>query len=216
MTWPGQSAIRNRLDFARWLVAPENPLTARVTVNRIWQLYFGQGLVKTVNDFGSQGERPSHPELLDYLATEFVASGWNLKLLHKSIVMSATYRQSSRNTPELARRDPDNRLLARGPRLRLSAEMVRDQALSVSGLLVEKLGGPSVLPYQPAGLWTELGDADFTQDHGESLYRRSLYTFWKRTVAPPAMITFDAAGRESCRVLQTRTNTPLQALTLIN
>ena len=208
LTWPGQSAIRNRLDFARWLVAPENPLTARVTVNRIWQLYFGQGLVKTVNDFGSQGERPSHPELLDYLATEFVASGWNLKLLHKSIVMSATYRQSSRNTPELARRDPDNRLLARGPRLRLSAEMVRDQALSVSGLLVEKLGGPSVLPYQPAGLWTELGDADFTQDHGESLYRRSLYTFWKRTVAPPAMITFDAAGRESCRVLQ-RTPTRL-------
>jgi hypothetical protein len=197
-------------------VAPENPLTARVTVNRIWQLYFGQGLVKTVNDFGSHGERPSHPELLDYLATEFVASGWDLKQLHKSIVMSATYRQSSRSTPELTRRDPDNRLLARGPRLRLSAEMVRDQALSVSGLLVEKLGGPSVLPYQPAGLWKELGDADFTQDHGESLYRRSLYTFWKRTVAPPAMITFDAAGRESCRVLQTRTNTPLQALTLMN
>jgi len=153
---------------------------------------------------------------LDYLATEFVASGWNLKQLHKSIVMSATYRQSSRSTPDLARRDPDNRLLARGPRLRLSAEMVRDQALSVSGLLVEKLGGPSVLPYQPAGLWKELGDADFTQDHGESLYRRSLYTFWKRTVAPPAMVTFDAAGRESCRVLQTRTNTPLQALTLMN
>ena len=139
-----------------------------------------------------------------------------MKALHKSIVMSATYRQSSRVTPALAERDPENRLLARGPRLRLSAEMIRDQALSVSGLLVEKLGGPSVLPYQPAGLWKELGELDFTQDHGDSLYRRSLYTFWKRTVAPPTMITFDAAGRESCRVLQTRTNTPLQALTLMN
>jgi hypothetical protein len=216
LKWPGQPPIRNRLDFARWLVARENPLTARVTVNRIWQLYFGQGLVKTANDFGSQGERPSHPELLDYLAADFKASGWNLKHLHKSIVMSATYRQSTQVSPELAQRDPDNRLLARGPRQRLSAEMVRDQALFVSGLLAEQLGGPSVLPYQPAGLWKELGDAIYTQDHGESLYRRSLYTFWKRTVAPPTMITFDAAGRESCRVLHTRTNTPLQALTLLN
>jgi hypothetical protein len=216
LSWPNQPPIRNRLDFARWLVSPENPLTARVTVNRIWQLYFGQGLVKTVNDFGSQGERPSHPELLDCLATQFMATGWNLKALHKSIVMSATYRQSSQVTPTLIQRDPENRLLARGPRLRLSAEMIRDQALSASGLLVEKLGGPSVLPYQPPGLWKELSDVDFTQDHGESLYRRSLYTFWKRTVAPPTMITFDAAGRESCRVLQTRTNTPLQALTLLN
>lgn len=216
LTSPRQGRIRNRLDFARWLVAPENPLTARVTVNRIWQLYFGQGLVRTANDFGAQGERPSHPELLDYLATEFVASGWDLKHLHKSIVMSATYRQSSEATPELQRRDPDNRLLARGPRLRLSAEMVRDQCLSVSGLLAEQIGGPSVLPYQPAGLWKELGDAEFKQDHGNALYRRSLYTFWKRTVAPPTMIAFDASGRESCRVLQTRTNTPLQALALMN
>jgi hypothetical protein len=197
-------------------VSPQNPLTARVTVNRIWQLYFGTGLVKTTNDFGAQGERPIHPELLDWLASEFVRGGWNMKGLHKSIVMSATYRQSSQLNADLVKRDPENRLLARGPRLRLPAEMVRDQALAVSGLLVEKVGGPSVLPYQPPGLWKELGDVDFTQDHGDALYRRSMYTFWKRTVAPPAMITFDAAGRESCRVLQTRTNTPLQALTLMN
>lgn len=216
LAWSGQAPIRNRLDFARWVVAPENPLTARVAVNRNWQLYFGEGLVKTANDFGSQGERPGHPELLDFLATEFVSGGWNVKALHKSIVMSATYRQSSRLTPELVQRDPENRLLARGPRLRLSAETIRDQALFASGLLTEKIGGPSVYPYQPAGLWRELGNIDFTQDHGESLYRRGLYTFWKRTVAPPSMITFDASGRESCRVLQTRTNTPLQALTLLN
>jgi hypothetical protein len=216
LNWHDQPPIRNRLDFARWLMSPKNPLTARVTVNRIWQLYFGTGLVKTTNDFGAQGERPMHGELLDWLAVEFIAGGWNMKALHKSIVMSATYRQSSQMNPELVKRDPDNRLFARGPRLRLPAEMVRDQALAVSGLLVEKVGGPSVLPYQPSGLWKELGDVDFTQDHGDSLYRRSMYTFWKRTVAPPAMITFDAAGRESCRVLQTRTNTPLQALTLMN
>jgi hypothetical protein len=153
---------------------------------------------------------------MDYLATELMSTGWNMKALHKSIVISATYRQSSQTTPALAERDPENRLLARGPRLRLTAEVVRDQALSVSGLLVEKVGGPSVLPYQPVGLWKELGDADFTQDHGDSLYRRSLYTFWKRTAAPPTMVAFDAAGRESCRVLHTRTNTPLQALALMN
>ncbi|MBA4104595.1 MAG: hypothetical protein C0485_02470 [Pirellula sp.] len=216
VSWEGQPSIHNRLDFARWLVSPQNPLTARVTVNRIWQLYFGQGLVKTVNDFGSQGERPSHPELLDFLAIEFISRGWNVKALHKSIVMSATYRQSSQMTPMLTQRDPENRLLARGPRLRLSAEMVRDQALAVSDLLTQEIGGPSVFPYQPVGLWKELGDADFKQDHGEALYRRSLYTFWKRTAAPPTMIAFDAAGRESCRVLQTRTNTPLQALALMN
>ena len=216
LSGPDQPAIKNRLDFSRWLVSPNNPLTARVIVNRIWQMHFGQGLVKTVDDFGSQSEPPSHPQLLDYLATEFVASGWNLKALHKSIVMSATYRQSSQASPQLFERDLDNRLLARGPRLRLSAEMVRDQALFVSGLLVEKLGGPSVLPYQPVGLWKELGDVDFTQDHGESLYRRSMYTFWKRTVPPPMMVTFDAASREACWVRQMRTNTPLQALVLMN
>jgi len=208
--------IHNRLDLARWLVSPNHPLTARVAVNRFWQMYFNTGLVKTVDDFGSQGEWPSHPELLDWLATEFIRSGWDVKHLQKLIVMSAAYQQSSRVTPALLQKDPDNRLLARGPRGRLSAEMIRDQALAVSGLLVEKQGGPSVLPYQPPGLWKELTGIDFTQDHGEKLYRRSLYTFWKRTVAPPTMMTFDASGREMCLVRETRTNTPLQALTLLN
>ena len=207
----------NRLGLAKWLVEPKNPLTARVAVNRIWQLHFGTGLVKTGEDFGTQGEYPSHPELLDWLATEFVRTGWDVKKMHKLIVMSATYQQSSRITKELQAKDPDNRLLARGPRYRMSAEMVRDQALSASGLLVEKLGGPSVKPYQPAGLWKELsGSDDYQQDQGENLYRRSLYTFWKRTSAPPSLMTFDASGRETCWVRETRTNTPLQALTLLN
>jgi hypothetical protein len=207
----------NRLGFARWLVDPSNPLTARVAANRIWQQYFGTGLVKTVEDFGAQGEWPSHPELLDWLATEFVASGWDLKALQRLMVTSATYRQASRVTPALLHKDPDNRLLARGPRIRLSAEMVRDQALAVSGLLTERLGGPSVKPYQPRGLIKELhGSGEYRQDSGPNLYRRSLYTFWKRTVAPPAMLAFDAAGRESCVVRETRTNTPLQALNLMN
>jgi len=203
--------------LARWLVDPANPLTARVAVNRLWQMDFGVGLVKTVEDFGSQGEWPSNPELLDWLATEFVSRGWNVKALQKTIVMSATYRQSSKVTPELMQRDPENRLLARGPRVRLPAEMVRDNALSVSGLLVDKLGGPSVKPYQPAGLWKELsGGDDYKQDHGEALYRRSLYTFWKRTAPPPMMMSFDAAGREACVVRELRTNTPLQSLNLMN
>jgi hypothetical protein len=207
----------NRLAFARWLVNPSNPLTARVAVNRYWQMFFGTGLVKTVDDFGSQGESPSHPELLDWLATEFVRSGWNVKALQKSILMSATYRQSSKLPPGLLQRDPENRLLARGPRMRLSAEMVRDQALAIGGLLADKVGGPSVKPYQPEGLWKDLsGTDDYVPDKGESLYRRSLYTFWKRAVAPPVMITFDAATREACTVRETRTNTPLQALTLMN
>jgi hypothetical protein len=221
----------NRLDLAKWIVSPTNPLTARVIVNRAWQLHFGTGLVKTVEDFGTQGEYPSHPELLDWLASEFMlptkptdggpwaipGTPWDLKRLHKLIVTSAMYRQSSRQTPELRARDPDNRLLARFPRYRLSAEMVRDQALFTSGLLVEKLGGPSVKPYQPAGLWMELsGTGDYTPDKGENLYRRSLYTFWKRTVAPPVLATFDATARETCWVRESRTNTPLQALTLLN
>jgi hypothetical protein len=214
---PMPAGARNRLGLAKWLVAPENPLTARVTVNRFWQMYFGTGLVKTTEDFGSQGEWPSHPALLDWLATEFVASGWNVKAMQKTILMSAAYRQSSRVTPELLQRDPENRLLARGPRYRLPAEAVRDQALAVSGLLVEKLGGPSVKPYQPKGLWKEMANGeDYKADSGDSLYRRSLYTFWKRTIAPPSMMTFDAAGREACIVRETRTNTPLQALTLMN
>ncbi|HEV2038221.1 MAG TPA: DUF1553 domain-containing protein, partial [Candidatus Eremiobacteraceae bacterium] len=211
------STANHRLGFARWLVQPANPLTARVAVNRSWQMHFGTGLVKTVDDFGTQGEWPSHPELLDWLATEFVRTGWDMKALERLIVTSATYRQASKMTPLQLQKDPENRLLARGPRQRLSAEMIRDQALAASGLLVEHLGGPSVKPYQPAGLWKELtGTEDYVPDKGSSLYRRSLYTFWKRTVAPPTMLTFDAAGRETCVVRESRTNTPLQALTLLN
>ncbi len=226
----------NRLGFAQWLVRRDNPLTARVTVNRLWQMLFGTGLVKTVEDFGAQGEWPSHPELLDWLAVEFMEPSedccapadagakspaemraWDLKHILKTIVTSATYRQSSHASKELVQRDPDNRLLARGPRFRLSADMIRDQALYASGLLVEKIGGPSVKPYAPPGLIKELhGTDDDTQDHGPNLYRRSLYTFWKRTVAPPALMTFDAANRETCVVRETRTNTPLQALNLLN
>ncbi len=207
----------NRLGLARWLVDRSNPLTARVTINRFWQMYFGSGLVETVENFGSQGEPPTHPELLDWLATEFMRTGWDVKALQKTIVTSATYRQSSKVTGELRKRDPENRLLARGPRFRLSSEIVRDQTLAVSGLLVERLGGPSVRPYQPEGLWLELASAGkYKQDTGENLYRRSLYTFWKRTVPPPSMMTFDASDRETCIVRETRTNTPLQALTLMN
>jgi len=206
-----------RLGLAKWLVDPSNPLMARVTVNRFWQMYFGTGIVKTVEDFGSQGEAPSHPELLDWLATEFMRTGWNVKALQKTIVLSATYRQASRVAPELLQRDPENRLLAHGPSVRLSAEVVRDQALAIAGLLVDKIGGPSVKPYQPAGLWRELNSyEDYDQGHGEDLYRRSLYTFWKRSVPPPTMANFDASSRESCVVRQNVTNTPLQALDLMN
>ena len=213
----GKRPPSDRLGLARWLVDHRNPLTARVAVNRMWQLHFGMGLVKTGEDFGTQGEFPSHPELLDWLANEFVRNGWNMKELHKTIVMSATYRQASRVTKELIAKDPENRLLARGPRYRLSAEMVRDQALLAGGLLVEKLGGPSVKPYQPSGLWKELsGGDDYKQDKGENLYRRSLYTYWKRTVSPPSLATFDASTREFCSVRESRTNTPLQALTMLN
>ncbi len=237
----------NRHGFARWLVGKENPLTARVQVNRFWQMLFGTGLVKTVEDFGSQGELPTHPELLDWLALSFstgsygTGSGsdlvrpakskqlttargtdpaaWDVKALLKLMVMSATYRQSSKASPDLLQRDPGNRLLARGPRLRLSAEMIRDQALAASGLLVEKLGGPSVKPYQPDGLWKDMTFSNMTfydQAKGQDLWRRSLYTFWKRTVLNPAMLNFDASAREFCTVRETRTNTPLQALNLMN
>ena len=210
---------RNRLGLARWLVQPSHPLTARVAVNRFWQMYFGAGIVKTVEDFGSQGEPPSHPELLDWLATEFVRTGWDVKALQKLVVMSATYRQDSRATAAALQRDPENRLLARGPRIRLPAETVRDQALAISGLLVEKVGGPSVKPYQPEGLWIDLiqnGSGEYIQDHGEKLYRRSLYTFWKRTIPPPTMANFDAPSRESSVTQRSVTNTPLQALNLLN
>ena len=216
----------NRHQLAKWLIDPANPLTARVTVNRFWQQFFGQGLVKTVDDFGSQGDWPSHPELLDWLALEFVgeaglksqnAPGWDIKRLIRSIVTSASYQQSSKASADLVARDPENRLLVRGPRTRLSAEMVRDQALAASGLLTERLGGPSIKPYQPDGLWDDLQNTEkYVQDHGSDLYRRGLYVFWKRTIAPPVMVTFDAAGREACTVRETRTNTPLQALALLN
>jgi mono/diheme cytochrome c family protein len=217
-----KDAPANRLGLARWLVDPSHPLTARVAVNRYWQMYFGTGIVKTAEDFGSQGEPPSHPELLDWLATEFIRTGWDVKAMQRLIVTSAAYRQSSRATPELRERDPENRLLARGPRFRLAAEMVRDNALAVSGLLHEQIGGPGVFPYQPKGLWEEIAYGDvysaqtYTPSHGSDLYRRSMYTFWKRTSPPPSLITFDAPDREKCTARRTVTNTPLQALVLMN
>jgi hypothetical protein len=208
---------RNRLGLAKWMVDPQNPLTARAAVNRFWAMVFGTGIVKTLEDFGSQGEWPVHPELLDWLAVDFIESKWSVKHLLKTMVMSATYRQSSKLTPNLLKRDPENRLLARGARFRLSAEVIRDQALAVSGLLVDKVGGPPVKPYQPAGLWQELaGGKGYEEDSGEGLYRRSLYSYWRRTVAPPNMVTFDSPTRETCVIRETRTNTPLQALTLMN
>ena len=215
-------AAPNRLGLAKWLVDPSNPLTARVAVNRYWQMYFGVGLVKTSEDFGSQGEAPSHPELLDWLATEFVRTGWDVKKMQRLIVTSAAYRQASAVTPELLEKDPENRLLARGPRFRLQAEMIRDNALAAAGLLAEMAGGPSVFPYQPEGLWEELSVGDvysaqvYSQSHGKDLYRRSVYTFWKRTVPPAALATFDAPGREKCIVRRMPTNTPMQALALMN
>lgn len=223
-TWiapPVEGAPANRLGLAQWLVQPQHPLTSRVTVNRFWQQLMGVGLVKTSEDFGLQGQQPSHPELLDWLAIDFVDSGWDVKRCLKQILMSATYRQSSRVLPEQRAIDPENRWLARGPRHRLDAEVIRDQALAVSGLLVETIGGQSVKPYQPAGLWKPVGfggsnTSVFKQDSGEKLFRRSMYTFWKRTVPPPSMATFDAPDRETCQVRRARTNTPLQALVLMN
>jgi mono/diheme cytochrome c family protein len=217
-----KDAPRDRLGFARWLVAPNHPLTARVAVNRFWQQFFGTGLVKTAEDFGAQGEPPSHPELLDWLAVEFREDGWDVKRFMKRLVMSATYRQSARVTADRLAKDPDNRLLSRGPRFRLDAETLRDQALFVGGMLVERLGGPSVKPPQPRGLWeavayTGSNTARFTPDTGpEKVHRRSLYTFWKRTSPPPQMTALDAPSRESCTVRRERTDTPLQALLLLN
>lgn len=211
---------QNRLGLANWIMHDDNPLTARVLVNRYWQMIFGTGLVDTPDDFGNQGSLPSHPELLDWLAVEFRESGWDLKHLLKTMVMSATYQQSSVISPDMLEMDPNNRLLARGPRYRLPAEMIRDNALLASGLLVDKVGGPSVFPYQPEGLWEETTSGrhltEYFQDSGENLYRRSLYTFWKRTVPPPGMTTFDAAMRTHPTVQREATSTPLQALHTLN
>jgi hypothetical protein len=218
------SLPRNRLGLARWLVDPAHPLTARVQVNRLWQMVFGTGIVETSEDFGAQGEAPSHPELLDYLAVEFVESGWDVKAMVRRLVTSATYRQSSKVTSDVLARDPRNRLFARGPRFRLPAEMIRDGALAASGLLKERIGGRSVFPYQPPGVWEAVASGRpkeytaqfYKQDQGDNLYRRSLYTFWKRLAPPPGLAAFDAPSREACVVRRQRTNTPLQALVTMN
>jgi hypothetical protein len=213
--WP-----RNRLGLAKWLIDPGNPLTARVFVNRLWQSLFGRGLVETAEDFGTQGAAPSHPELLDWLAVEFVQSGWDVKHMLRLMVGSATYRQSSRVTLELRDRDPANRLLSRGPRFRLQAEFLRDQALFAAGLLVSTVGGPSVKPYHPPGLYEQVtggsGTDTYVEGSGDELYRRSMYTYWKRSVPHPAMLVFDVPFRETCTLRRPRTNTPLQALNLLN
>lgn len=214
-------APRNRLGLARWLLAPEHPLTARVAVNRFWQEVFGQGLVRTAGDLGTSGELPSHPELLDWLAVEFREGGWNVKDLFRLMLTSSTYRQSAAATPEKVEKDPTNRLLSRGPRFRMDAEVVRDAALAASGLLVRKVGGPSVKPYQPEGVWEavampESNTKKYERDSGDRLYRRSLYTFWKRAAPPALMDTFNAPSRETCTVRRERTNTPLQALATLN
>ena len=217
-----KDAPRTRLGLARWLTDPNNPLTARVVVNRVWQLFFGTGLVKTSENFGYQGEAPSHPELLDWLAVDFRDHGWDLKRLIRMVASSATYRQDSSSTDELNERDPENRLLAHGPRQRLTGEMLRDQALAVSGLLHDEIGGPPVYPYQPANLYkgivvaADYPGTSYTQSTGDALYRRSLYTFWKRTVPHPSLSTFDVPDREVCTARRAKTNTPLQALAAMN
>ncbi len=213
---------QNRLGLAKWLFHKDNPLTARVAVNRFWQRMFGNGLVASSFDFGNQGSLPTHPELLDFLAIKFREEGWDTRKILKYIALSATYQQSTEVTQELQEMDPENRLLARAPRLRLTAEVIRDQALKISGLLNREVGGPSVKPYQPAGIWEATtgggggSTATYVTSTGKDLYRKSLYTFWKRTVPPPSMMTFDAASRDLCTVKRQETNTPLQALVLLN
>jgi hypothetical protein len=212
---------KDRSGLTEWLFDEKNPLTARVFVNRVWENFFGRGLVKTSGDFGFQGELPSHPELLDWLAVDFMENGWDIKRLVKQIVTSATYQQGAKVRPEHLKIDPENIFLSRAPRMRLPAELVKDLVLASSGLLVPEIGGPSVKPYQPEGIWeaTTSGRgqlATYVQDHGESLYRRGLYNFIKRTAPPPSMLTFDASPRDQCEVGRLRTNTPLQALILLN
>jgi hypothetical protein len=216
-----QGAPANRLGLAQWLISPENPLTARVTVNRLWQEIFGTGIVKSVEDFGIMSEPPSHPELLDWLAVEFRESGWDMKRLVKLMVTSATYRQAAVLTKEKVERDPQNRLLSRGPRFRMDAEMVRDYALAASGELAAKIGGPSVHPYQPDGVWEAVAmpgsnTSQYKRDAGEALYRRSMYTFWKRAAPPPAMEALNAPTRETACLRRERTDTPIQALVTLN
>lgn len=209
--------MRNRLDLAQWLVNTENPLTARVTMNRFWECYFGRGLVETSEDFGTQGSRPSHPELLDWLAVEFMEGHWDMKAMHRKIALSATYRQSSDAPSNVIESDPSNKLLGRGPRFRLEAELLRDQALAVSGLLSDKRGGPSVFPSQPAGVWNSPYSGDqWIESPGEGRYRRGIYTFMKRSSPYPMFTTFDATSRESICTRRPRTDTPLQALTTLN
>lgn len=211
-----EEAPADRQGLAQWLVDPRHPLTARVAVNRMWQQFFGLGIVKTAENFGTQGEMPSHPELLDWLAVEFVESGWNVKALQKLILMSATYRQSSRTTPRMDELDPENRLMARGPRFRMHPFALRDSMLASSGLLVEQFGGLPAKPYMPPKIWRAISNNSYEQDKGSQLYRRSVYTFWRRTIPPPIMASFNSSEREVCVVRKDRTNTPLQALTLMN
>ena len=214
----GDNLPKNRLGLSQWLFDEENPLTARVMTNRLWQMTFGKGIVSTPDDFGNQGALPTHPELLDWLAVDFRENGWDIKALLKKMVMSSTYQQSSYISPELLEKDPNNELLARAPRYRMPAEMIRDNALAVSGLLVKEMGGEPVMPYQPEGLWAQVSSlkTPYVQQHGDSLYRRSLYTYWKRAAPPPNMLTFDAPSRHTCTVKREATSTPLQALVLLN
>jgi hypothetical protein len=216
------SVKADRLALARWLVDPSHPLTARVAVNRYWQNYFGIGLVKSSENFGTQGDPPTHPELLDWMATEFMRSGWDVRAMQRLIVTSATYRQSSKTTAAIVERDPENRLLSRMSRFRLPAEIVRDNALAISGLLNRKVGGLSTYPYQPPGIWEEISRGEifsaqvYRESQGSDLYRRGMYWFWKRTAPPASLSTFDAPDREKCVARRSVTNTPLQALVLLN
>ena len=212
----GMKSPANRLELARWLVHPDHPLTARVAVNRIWQQFFGTGLVETSENFGSQGTPPSHPLLLDFLALELIESGWNIQAIQKRILLSRTYQQSSWASADLIERDPKNRVLSRGPRVRMPGFALRDQALATSGLLVNTIGGPSAKPYMPPKIWRAISNNTYKQDAGANLFRRSVYTYWRRTIPPPTMMNFNAAAREVCIVRTERTNTPLQALTLMN